>query len=662
MTPTLAWLLLATVAGLGAFLYAIRAGIFARFSHGFLVTVIVALVGLGLLTAGLQGVIDSQLTHLLVFNGLANGMSATGSVVQAQIQDDAGSFVNVMSRMSQTLSLDEARQKPADLRHQFANLKTFHQLLMQMAVVDRQGHTVVSLFPMQQGAPLPPDALSSIRQGSFYISDPWMAKYFRRWFVTLAVPIWDEQHQVAGALVCNYDLQDMLRTIIVPAHFGKSGFSILTDYQGKVLAHPDLAHVGEDLSSYAAVQNGIKGESGWLTGKDSAGKDWVFVYRPIESPATQGNHHWTLLIQTSPAEALAPIRKLRREFIIGMGVFLVLSILLALEVSVSTVKPLNRLLQFVRAVREGHLDQHVPIRGRDEVNQLGGALNEMADALRQREEMERILDEQRAQGARIESELQIARQTQLGLLPHVFNLPHHPVEVDIHASIEPAREVGGDFYDVIHLKDGRVGVVIGDVSGKGVPASLHMAITKSLIEATARHGALAPNEVLERVNQELARNNEQMVFITVFLAILDPATGILTYSNAGHNPPLLLREGGRVELVSGRGVALGVDEDATYVQWTIPMQPQDSLLLYTDGVTEAFNPQEEMFDETGLKTAMAGMRGHSSRDLVQQIVQAVQTFADGAPQSDDLTLMAIRYCGRESTPAGSGEQSTAAVM
>lgn len=662
MTPTLAWLLLTTAAGLGAFLYAIRAGLFARFSHGFLVTLMVALVGLGLLTAGLQGVIDSQLSHLLVFNGLANGMSATGGVVQAQIQDDVGNIVNVLSRMSQQISLDDARRNPAGLRHEFANLKTFHQLLMQLAVVDVEGHPVASLFPMQQETPLAKDALDDLRQGSFYISDPWMSRYFRRWFITLAVPIWNDQHRVTGALISNYDLQDMLRTIIVPAHFGKSGFSILTDSRGKVLAYPDLAHVGEDLSSYAAVQHGIQGQSGWLTGADKNGKQWVFVYRPIESPATQGNHSWTLLIQTSPAEALAPIRTLRREFMIGMGVFLIFSMLLALEVSLSTVKPLNRLLQFIRAVREGHLDQHVPIRGRDEVNQLGEALNEMADALRQREEIERTLDEERAQGARIESELQIARQTQLGLLPHTFNLPQHPPEVDIHASIEPAREVGGDFYDVIYLEDGRVGMVIGDVSGKGVPASLHMAITKSLIEATARHGTLSPNEVLERVNQELARNNEQMVFITVFLAILDPATGILTYSNAGHNPPLMLREGGRVELVSGRGVALGVDEDATYVQWTTPMMPHDSLLLYTDGVTEAFNPQEEMFDETGLKTAMADMRGRSSRDVVQQIVEAVRTFADGAPQSDDLTLMAVRYCGTGSAAAATGEQSAAAMQ
>lgn len=662
MTPTLAWLLLTTVAGLAAFLYAIRAGLFARFSHGFLVTLMVALIGLGLLTAGLQGVIDSQLSHLLVFNGLANGMSAAGSVVQSQIQDDVGNIINVMSRMSQDLSVEGARQNPDAVRDQFRKLKTFHQLLMQLAVVDPRGRPVVSLFPMQKAAPLPPQALRDIRQGSFYISDPWMSGTFRRWFMTMAVPIRDDQGQVTGALLSNYDIQDMLKSIIVPAHFGKSGFSILTDYRGKVLAHPELADVGEDLSSYAAVRHGTKGESGWLTGPDTNGKEWVFVYRPIENPATQGSHPWTLLTQTSPEEALAPIRTLHREVAIGMAAFVIFSMLLALEISVSMVKPLNRLLQFVRAVREGHLTQHVPIRGHDEVNQLGEALNQMTDALRQREEMERILDEQRAQGARIESELQIARQTQMGLLPQTFNLEHHPAQVDVHASLEPAREVGGDFYDLFYMKDGRVGMVIGDVSGKGVPASLHMAITKTLIQATARHGALAPNEVLERVNQELARNNEQMVFITVFLAILDPASGALTYSNAGHNPPLLLREGGRVELVSGRGVALGVDEDATYVQWTTSMMPEDSLLLYTDGVTEAFNPEEEMFDETGLKVAMADMRGRSSQELVQRIVEAVRTFAGGAPQSDDLTLMAVRYCGRDRASAGGGEQRATAVV
>lgn len=647
MTPTLAWLLLITVTSFAAFLFALRAGLFARFSHGFLLTVLTAMVGIGLLTAGLQWVVDSQFSHALVFNGLSNGMSATGGVVQAQIQDDVASIMNILSRLSQNLTVEEARKTPAGVRDQFTSLKTFHQLLMQLMVVDGGGHPVASLFPVQSPSPLPPDALASLRAGNPYISQPWLSPIFRRWFLTLAVPMWDAHGRFTGALVSDYDLQDLLRSIIVPAHFGKSGYSVLADAQGRILAHPQLGQIGTDISSLPAVRMGMKGQSGWLTGRGRKGHEWVYVYRPIKSPSTEGQHNWTLLIQTSPTEALAPIRALRREFLIGLTVFLIFSLLLALEVAVSTLKPLNRLLHFIRSVREGDIQHRLPIRGHDEVNQLAEALNEMTDALSERERMEQTMDEQRSQHARIESELAIARQTQMGLLPQAFNQPHHPREIDIHASLEPAREMSGDFYDLIFMENGQVCIVIGDVSGKGVPASLHMGITKSLIQATARPGHLDANEILRTVNRELSRDNEQMVFITVFLAILDPATGQLWYSNAGHNPPLLLRQDHRVELVSGRGVALGVDEDATYVQWETTLAPEECLVLYTDGVTEAFNPEEEMFDESGLKDAMAGMAGRSSQAAVQGIIEAVRIFANGAPQSDDLTLMALRYVGRQ---------------
>ena len=202
--------------------------------------------------------------------------------------------------------------------------------------------------------------------------------------------------------------------------------------------------------------------------------------------------------------------------------------------------------------------------------------------------------------------------------------------------------------DFFQLDDDHLCLVVADVSGKGVPASLFMAVTKTLIKATARMD-LSPAEILSRVNDQMARDNDQSMFVTVFCAVLDLRDGALVYTNAGHNPPLLIpRQGPPHYFPKTRQLVIGAVEDYPYQAETMRLTPGDRLLLYTDGVTEAMNLQDELYDEQRLLAVCNELQGEPIFDLVKGTVASIKAFAGAAPQSDDITLMAIEYRGRPS--------------
>jgi sigma-B regulation protein RsbU (phosphoserine phosphatase) len=230
----------------------------------------------------------------------------------------------------------------------------------------------------------------------------------------------------------------------------------------------------------------------------------------------------------------------------------------------------------------------------------------------------------------------------MSLLPQTF--PPFPAipQIDLYASIQPAWEVGGDLYDFFLTDQGCIFFAIGDVAGKGVPASLFMAITRTLIKVSARKG-LQPHEILHEVNTELCCNNDSCTFVTLFCGILDPTTGDVLYANAGHNPPLIIRP--RKELVyldNGGGIAAGVLEEATYQTQHMHLDAGDSIFLYTDGVTEAMDPKKEMFSEKRLIGEMESLQDHSSQEIVTTILEKITNFSKDVPQRDDITLMNLK--------------------
>jgi sigma-B regulation protein RsbU (phosphoserine phosphatase) len=240
----------------------------------------------------------------------------------------------------------------------------------------------------------------------------------------------------------------------------------------------------------------------------------------------------------------------------------------------------------------------------------------------------------------LQQELEIARQVQLAMVPSTF--PQLPT-LDVHGHMLPAKEVGGDLYDIFPLDDDRWAFVVGDVSGKGVPAALFMAIAKTLIKSTARYEA-RPGACIEQVNNLLAAENDQMLFVTLFYGIIDLRDGSIAYVNAGHNPPVIVAADGSVSLLPmTKGIALGIMEGAVYAEGAVVLAPGDAIFMYTDGVTEAFDIDGEQFGDARLETMMARLAGSADMQaLIHDVFVEVKGFERGAPQADDITTLALR--------------------
>ena len=236
----------------------------------------------------------------------------------------------------------------------------------------------------------------------------------------------------------------------------------------------------------------------------------------------------------------------------------------------------------------------------------------------------------------LQNELDVASKIQQSILPTTF--PRHP-DYEISANMEPARNVGGDFFDVLRLDRGRVGLAVADVSDKGVPAALFMMSSRTLLKGAAI-GTNNPGEVLQEVNELLDAENEAAMFVTVLYAVYDPETGKLTYANGGHNTPLLVHsDGSSDEFPLTGGIALGVAPGLEYEYDSITVEPGDTVFLYTDGVTEAMNSEGEEFGMDRLRATFATARPVGAEEANAAVFEAVSEFAGDTPQSDDITCM-----------------------
>ncbi len=245
----------------------------------------------------------------------------------------------------------------------------------------------------------------------------------------------------------------------------------------------------------------------------------------------------------------------------------------------------------------------------------------------------------------IRHDLNVAREIQQGILPKTFPPFPNRKDFEIYANMAAAKEVGGDFYDFFMIDNDRLGFVIGDVSGKGIPAAIFMAVSRTLIRATGQKGMPA-GECMHYANNLLCNESVSSMFVTVFYGIMNMKTGELEYGNAGHNPPYILKKDGTIEIVPSTGdIILGVFEDQAYKSKTISMNPGDGILLFTDGVTEAFNRADEEYGEERLEKLLLTMKDFSTDKIVNTIIEDVNTFALGVAQSDDITMLSLKYFG-----------------
>lgn len=283
----------------------------------------------------------------------------------------------------------------------------------------------------------------------------------------------------------------------------------------------------------------------------------------------------------------------------------------------------------------------VEVHTGDEIEILAQSLHEMTDEIKTfMENLQKVT----AEKERIGAELNVAAQIQANMLPCIFPAFPEIPQVDIFATMEPAKEVGGDFYDFFTMDSDHIAVVIADVSGKGVPAALFMVIAKTLIKNHAQAGE-SPAEIFTNVNHQLCENNEASLFVTAWLGILEISTGLFTYVNAGHNPPAIKRAAGDFTYLRGTiGFVLAGMDGLTYRQDTLTFAPGDMLYLYTDGVTEATDPTDALYGEDRLLTRLNASQAQPLPGFLEAIRSDIDTFAKGAPQFDDITMLILKIC------------------
>jgi len=243
--------------------------------------------------------------------------------------------------------------------------------------------------------------------------------------------------------------------------------------------------------------------------------------------------------------------------------------------------------------------------------------------------------------AAVQRDLDLARELQGGLLPKVFPTREEAPGIELFARLEPAKEVSGDLYDFFTIEPGKMCFVVGDVSGKGIAAGIFMAVTRTLIRATAVPGR-GPVEIMNRVNAQLAKENQASLFVTMILGIVDTATGRMVYGQGGHNPPILVPAQGKPNYEPAGGMPLGVFEDAKFGERELQLKPGETLLVYTDGVTEAMNQAKDLFGEDRLEKAVTGVADLSSEKIAERVIEQVEGFVLEAERSDDITLLAIQ--------------------
>ncbi len=293
----------------------------------------------------------------------------------------------------------------------------------------------------------------------------------------------------------------------------------------------------------------------------------------------------------------------------------------------------------------------VEVRTRDEIGDLSRDIRSMQERIVENADN---LARMTAEKERVSTELDLAKNIQASLLPDVFPAFPDRNEFSLYASMTPAREVGRDFYDFFLIDDDHLALVIADVSGKGIPAALFMAVSRTVIRDQLMSGC-DPVRALERANAQLCSENPHMMFVTVWLAVVEISTGKGVACNAGHEHPAVRRAGGAFELVKYKhDRPAGFVPDTVYHSREFELKPGDSLLVYTDGVPEANNPQTELFGEERMMETLNRYADAEPEELIRRIYEAVASFADGADQFDDITMLAVKYHGQENETGETG--------
>jgi sigma-B regulation protein RsbU (phosphoserine phosphatase) len=436
-----------------------------------------------------------------------------------------------------------------------------------------------------------------------------------------------------------------LDSIVKDIELGRNGFGLLLSRSGFVIATSERGRLDSRAPLLEQARPEMRarlepivrrmraGEPGFAK-VEVEGHPFRLTYRPLSRAG------WSLAALYPEDELLAEVSWLRAvQGMLALGGLALLT-LVVVALSRRLTRPLTALAASALSIARGDLEAPLPpVESRDEVGVLGQAFHDMRDSLR---EYIRNLQETTAAKERLEGELKVARRIQADMLPR-------PVAggagqgYELGATLVPARAVGGDLFD--HFLDGsRVFFLVGDVSGKGVAAALFMARTKTVFETVAAREA-DPGAVLARVNRSLCRDNDAGMFVTAGVGVLDLGTGELAFALAGHDPPLLVLADGLAPASAEGGRVLGLIEQSDFPVNRLRLGKGEALVLYTDGVSEAQDASGAFFGAERLATTVADVRYAPAPEITARVLEAVRGFAGDAPQSDDITILTLRYLG-----------------
>ncbi|MCM8761318.1 MAG: SpoIIE family protein phosphatase [Candidatus Omnitrophica bacterium] len=381
----------------------------------------------------------------------------------------------------------------------------------------------------------------------------------------------------------------------------------------------------------------LKGFYGPAADKKLGADRWgVFLsgYAPVRD--RDGKAIAVLGVDMTAQDVHSVQREVRRRLVFVFAFGMLLAVMFGVLVSGGVTRQVQELMKGARRISQGDLEYKVKIKGADEIAQLAHLFNRMSSDLKRHiEELKRTT----AEKERLLRELEIAKGIQQSFLPE--SPPKIP-GIDIAAISIPARVVGGDFYDFIPIDADRWGIVIADVSGKGVPAALFMALSRTLVRASAS-GTTSPADAINHANSLILKDSKTNMFVTLFYAVIDASTMTLTFANAGHNPPLLISgQTDSIVLLKAQGVPLGITSGLKLTDNKMEFKKGDCLVLYTDGVTEAIDEDGEQFEIERLEEVVAFNRSLDAKSLIDKIQEQVTLFVGDQPQFDDITTMVIK--------------------
>ena len=460
---------------------------------------------------------------------------------------------------------------------------------------------------------------------------------------TFSMPLFDEKKTFVGVITADVTLDWFAKFVDKYKPYPNS-LSFLLSREGNFLSNKES--VNRQSSSFFKAMKEMGAETltevghEMLAGKSGSkefevkDRSLYIFYAPIERAK------WSIATISRKDDVFMNIDELNREFWIIVACGLLLIFFLTIAVIRHAMRPLVLFADSVDEISKGDFDVSLPeVKHLDEMYRLREAFVNMQSSLKS---YIAELQETTATHERIDSELAIATQIQMGMLPMIFPPSPELPNLDLYASLIPAKEVGGDLFDFFAEGD-TVFFTVGDASGKGVPASLLMAVTSSLFRSMAQH-LQDPSMILESMNKSIAEKNDANMFITLFVGALNMRTGELLYANAGHNAPVLLRDGQASFIEVAPNLPLGVFPEYSFALHKTNMALGDTLFVYSDGLTEAEDSEQRFYsDDRLLKTLTEMGAAKTSKDVVECVMESVQDFVKGNEQSDDLTMLAVSF-------------------